>query len=60
MRKNDAGATAVEYGLLLAAIAALSLLLIFAVGRFAKAGFDEQCRQVNLHNSPAIQSGQCS
>lgn len=42
-RNTDEGASAVEYGLLVAAIAAIIVLLVFAVGKFVKAGFKETC-----------------
>jgi pilus assembly protein Flp/PilA len=43
-RRNDEnGASAVEYGLLVAAIAAIIVLIVFAIGKFVKAGFADTC-----------------
>jgi pilus assembly protein Flp/PilA len=40
---RDEGASAVEYGLLLAGIAALIVAAVFLVGRSNAANFDEAC-----------------
>ena len=42
-RTEETGASAVEYGLLVAAIAAIIVLIVFAVGKFVKAGFEDTC-----------------
>ena len=42
-RDNEKGASAVEYGLLVAAIAAIIVLIVFAIGKFVKAGFSTTC-----------------
>jgi pilus assembly protein Flp/PilA len=42
-RREDEGATAVEYGLLVAAIAALIVLLVFALGGYVKGAFKKTC-----------------
>ena len=42
-RKSDEGATAVEYGLMVAAIAALVVLIVFALGGVVKDVFDDTC-----------------
>ena len=42
-RDNEKGASAVEYGLLVAAIAAIIVLIVFAIGKFVKAGFQDTC-----------------
>ena len=42
-RDNEKGASAVEYGLLVAAIAAIIVLIVFAIGKFVKAGFKTTC-----------------
>ena len=41
--RNDTGASAVEYGLLVAAIAAVIILLVFALGGFVKGAFKQTC-----------------
>lgn len=42
-RNGEDGASAVEYGLLVAAIAAIIVLIVFAIGKFVKAGFETTC-----------------
>ena len=42
-RNEERGASAVEYGLLVAAIAAIIVLIVFAIGKFVKAGFQDTC-----------------
>ena len=42
-RKEQNGASAVEYGLLVAAIAAIIVLIVFAIGKFVKMGFKDTC-----------------
>jgi pilus assembly protein Flp/PilA len=43
IREDDEGASAVEYGLLVAAIAAIVILLVFAIGGWVKGAFDQTC-----------------
>ena len=42
-RREDEGASAVEYGLLVAAIAAIIILVVFAVGSWVKGAFKDTC-----------------
>ena len=42
-RKDEQGASAVEYGLLVAAIAALIVLIVFALGGVVKSVFKNTC-----------------
>jgi pilus assembly protein Flp/PilA len=42
-KSNDEGASAVEYGLLVAAIAAIIILVVFALGTFVKGAFKDTC-----------------
>ncbi len=42
-KNDDEGASAVEYGLLVAAIAAVIILLVFALGGFVKGAFQTTC-----------------
>ena len=42
-RNSDEGASAVEYGLLVAAIAAVVILLVFAIGTYVKGAFKTTC-----------------
>jgi pilus assembly protein Flp/PilA len=50
-RRNDEGASAVEYGLLVAAIAAIIILVVFALGSFVKGAFKDTCTSFKNSNS---------
>jgi len=54
-RRDDEGASAVEYGLLVAAIAAIIILIVFALGTWVKGAFKDTCdafeNNANLVNS---------
>ena len=45
-RKNETGASAVEYGLLVAAIAALIVIIVFSLGGVVKDVFNKTCTTV--------------
>ena len=45
--KKEEGASAVEYGLLVAAIAALIVIIVFALGGVIKGVFKETCDTIN-------------
>lgn len=45
-RRHDEGASAVEYGLLVAAIAALIVIIVFALGGVIKEVFTDTCTAV--------------
>ncbi len=55
-RRDEAGASAVEYGLLVALIAAVILVSVFAVGTIVKATFHDTC---TAFTSPGPISGSC-
>ena len=42
-RRSEEGASAVEYGLLVALIAAVVVLAVFAIGQLVKKGFQDTC-----------------
>ena len=44
--KNQKGASAVEYGLLVAAIAAVIVLIVFALGKIIKGSFQTTCTAI--------------
>jgi len=48
-RRGDEGASAVEYGLLVAAIAAVIVALVFALGSYVRGAFQTTCD--NIANS---------
>jgi pilus assembly protein Flp/PilA len=53
-RKNtrqDDGASAVEYGLLVAAIAALVVIVVFALGGLVQRTFKDTCSQIDKENT---------
>jgi len=43
VKKSDEGASAVEYGLLVAAIAALIVIIVFVLGGVVRDKFDDTC-----------------
>lgn len=45
--RNEDGASAVEYGLLVAAIAALIVLVVFALGGIVRDVFDDTCSKID-------------
>ena len=47
----DRGATAVEYGLMVAAIAAVIVGLVFGIGTLIKGAFQDTCDQLKTGNS---------
>lgn len=49
-RRDDEGASAVEYGLLVAAIAAIIVLVVFALGGFVKGSFSDTCNNFKTSN----------
>ena len=46
-RRNEEGASAVEYGLLVAAIAALIVLIVFALGGVISDSFNKTCGAIS-------------
>ena len=46
LRRNEEGASAVEYGLLVAAIAAIIVVIVFALGTLVKGGFSDTCTKI--------------
>ena len=60
---DDKGASAVEYGLLVAAIAAIIILVVFALGTFVKGAFKDTCDAFatsNAVNSYGPASNDCN
>jgi pilus assembly protein Flp/PilA len=52
-RKDEKGASAVEYGLLVAAIAALIVVIVFALGGLVKNVFTDTCKGIGSKASVA-------
>lgn len=51
--RDEDGASAVEYGLLVAAIAALIVIVVFALGGIVKNVFQDTCDSIRTHASAA-------
>jgi pilus assembly protein Flp/PilA len=51
----DRGASAVEYGLLIAAIAAVIVAVVFGLGDLVRNTFVDTCTQIEAENSPTVQ-----
>ena len=58
--KNEDGASAVEYGLLVAAIAAVIVIIVFALGGLIKSAFSNTCSAIQSGGSGLTTSGSCS
>ena len=52
-RRNQDGASAVEYGLLVAGIAALVVAVVFTFGGFMKSSFQNSCNAVKTGSGAA-------
>ena len=50
-RREESGASAVEYGLLVAGIAALVVVIVFAFGGIIKNNFQNTCNRVKQGSS---------
>ena len=50
LRKNDEGASAVEYGLLVAAIAAVIVVVVFVLGTYIQGAFSDTCDEIGASN----------
>ena len=50
-RRDEQGASAVEYGLLVAAIAALIVFIVFALGGMIKGMFAQTCENIGTGGS---------
>jgi pilus assembly protein Flp/PilA len=59
-RRGDEGASAVEYGLLVAAIAAVIVALVFALGSYVRGAFQTTCDNIANNNvKPVGTTSQC-
>jgi pilus assembly protein Flp/PilA len=52
---KDDGASAVEYGLLVAAIAAVIVVVVFALGGLVKDKFSQTCTGIQAHTTSTAQ-----
>jgi pilus assembly protein Flp/PilA len=58
-KMEERGASAVEYGLLIAGIAAIIVIAVFALGPIVKEAFTDTCSAIKSGNGSTI-SGTCS
>ncbi len=58
-RKDEKGASAVEYGLLVAAIAAVIVIIVFALGKLVNGAFTKTCSAINSNGANSSTSA-CS
>lgn len=56
---GDAGATAVEYALIVFAIAAVIVAIVFLLGGTVKKLFNNSCASINSQGSVAVASSDC-
>jgi pilus assembly protein Flp/PilA len=52
-KRDEDGASAVEYGLLVAAIAAVIVIIVFALGGLIKGAFSKTCTSISTGSSVA-------
>ena len=55
--ETDEGASAVEYGLLVAGIVAIMMLLVFALGGYVKGAFQQTCDKFDQAGISAVTNG---
>ena len=58
-RRDERGASAVEYGLLIAGIAALIVVAVFALGPILKSAFDDTCDAIGAGDNNTA-TGDCA
>jgi pilus assembly protein Flp/PilA len=59
-RHEEDGASAVEYGLLVAAIAAVIVVVVFALGGMIKGAFSHTCNEVGSNATPSSSTASCN
>ena len=60
-RRNEDGASAVEYGLLVAAIAAIIVVVVFVLGGFRRTAFQGTCEEIGTNDASAdTDAGDCA
>ena len=59
MTKQDEGASAVEYGLLVAAIAAVIVVVVFVLGGYIQSAFEDTCDEIGAEDANAT-TGDCA
>ena len=59
-RRNDDGASAVEYGLLVAGIAAVIVAIVFLLGGVIQGAFQNTCNTVDNKAATTANTANCS
>ena len=59
-RRNEEGASAVEYGLLVALIAAVVVVAVFALGSLVRSTFHNTCQGIVDSGTPAASQQNCA
>jgi pilus assembly protein Flp/PilA len=58
-KNEERGASAVEYGLLIAGIAALIVVAVFALGPVVKGAFADTCKSIVTSDATAAHNASC-
>jgi pilus assembly protein Flp/PilA len=58
--RTDEGASAVEYGLLVAAIAAVIVVVVFALGNVLHSKFQDTCSKIGSNAGSSATPADCS
>lgn len=59
-RDNERGASAVEYGLLVAAIAAIVVVIVFAIGKVVQGSFQTTCENIAGEGDATAGAAECA
>jgi pilus assembly protein Flp/PilA len=59
-KMDERGASAVEYGLLIAGIAALIVIAVFALGPLLKEAFDNTCDTIGSNDGNSNTTADCA
>ncbi len=59
-RREERGASAVEYGLLIAGIAALIVVAVFALGPVVKEAFNTTCDTIASNDGNTVTTDDCA
>jgi pilus assembly protein Flp/PilA len=59
-KNEERGASAVEYGLLIAGIAALIVVAVFALGPIVKGAFNDTCNSITASDANTSNDNSCA
>jgi pilus assembly protein Flp/PilA len=60
IKNEERGASAVEYGLLIAGIAALIVVAVFALGPIVRDAFDKTCDTIGTNDGNSATTSNCA